>query len=127
MGRLSQFNILAEFTFICFLIRKNKIRTEFFIQYILQLKFNITLVNKQTVGSLFKIKDTFYKSMSLVVVNKYCCPMCGAYYIRSTCRRLYSNKFGGIISCFSLNKKMFYGNNKQNNNNTASLRHLKKK
>ena len=57
-------------------------------KYFNNVKFNIILVNKHTVGGLFRYKDTLDKGMSSAVVYKFCCPKCRAHYIGSTCRRL---------------------------------------
>ena len=57
-------------------------------KYFKDLNFNIILVNKFTIGSLFKCKDTLHKGMQANVVYKYCCPNYGISYIGSTIRNL---------------------------------------
>ena len=49
----------------------------------------IILVNRFTIGSLFKHKDTLNKGMRSSVVYKYSCPKCGDQYVVSTVRSLW--------------------------------------
>ena len=57
-------------------------------QYFPSIKFNIILVDHDTIGSLFKHKDTLNKGMCLAVDYIYQCPKCGAQYLGSTIRNL---------------------------------------
>ena len=53
-------------------------------QYFSDYSSNIILVNRFTIGSLFK--DTLNKGMRSAVVYKYVCSACGAQYVGSTTR-----------------------------------------
>ena len=57
-------------------------------QYFPDYSSNIILVNRFTIGSLFRHKDTLNKGMLSAVVYKYVCPACGAQYVGSTTRSL---------------------------------------
>ena len=57
-------------------------------QYFPDYSSNIILVNRFTIGSLFRNKDTLNKGMLSAVVYKYVCPACGAQYVGSTTRSL---------------------------------------
>ena len=53
-------------------------------QYFSQFSHNAILVNKFSIGSLFRHKDTLNKGMRSEVVYKFSCPECGAQYVGST-------------------------------------------
>ena len=57
-------------------------------QYFPDYYSNIILVNRFTIGSLFRNKDTLNKGMRSAVIYKYACPACGAQYVESTTRSL---------------------------------------
>ena len=60
----------------------------FIRQYFPDFSSNIILVNRFTIGSLFRNKDTLNKGMRSAVVYKYVCPACGAQYVGSTTQNL---------------------------------------
>ena len=55
-------------------------------QYFPDYSSNIILVNRFTIGSLFRNKNTLNKGMLSAVVYKYVCPASGAQYVGSTTR-----------------------------------------
>ena len=54
------------------------------------IDFHVILVNKRTIGSFFKFKDSLPNMSRSCVVYKYACPQCGASYIGSTIRTLHT-------------------------------------
>ena len=57
-------------------------------QYFQDYSTNIILVNRFTIGSLFRHKDTVNKGSRSAVVYKYVCSACGTQYVGSTTRGL---------------------------------------
>jgi len=50
---------------------------------------NLVFVNKLTIGSLFKYKDSLPKQVKSSVVYRYCCRQCRSEYVGSSTRSLY--------------------------------------
>ena len=57
-------------------------------KYFTFIDFKIVLVNKFTIGSLFRFKDRLLKCLLSSVVYKYCCAQCASEYVGSTTRSL---------------------------------------
>ena len=53
------------------------------------IDFNVILVNKSSIGSLFKHKDVLPISMQSSLIYHYCCARCASDYVGSTVRNLH--------------------------------------
>ena len=67
---------------------KNEI-SKIFQKFFINVKINVILSNKNTIGSFFPYKDRLPIGMRSSIVYKYCCASCSHHYIGSSMRNLY--------------------------------------
>ena len=79
-----------------------------FTKYFPTLNINLIFMNKFTISSFFRFKDSLPPMSRSSVVYKYSCPLCGDQYVRSTSRTLFvrasehggrSHRTGALLTC----------------------------